>query len=47
MRPPMIYEHTDIPEGMTCREFRRRPRRPRRATGRLRALFRRRATVPS
>jgi hypothetical protein len=42
----MIYEHTDIPEGMTCREF-RRLNRPRRAVGFLRLLFRRRAEAPS
>lgn len=47
MRPPMLYEHTDIPEGMTCNEFRRRARRPRRTVGFLRALFRRRAEAPS
>ena len=41
MRPPMLYEHTDIPEGMTCRDF-RRARRVRRATGLLRRLLRRR-----
>jgi hypothetical protein len=41
----MIYEHTDIPEGMTCDDF-RRATRPRR--GRLmRLLFRRRRTERS
>jgi hypothetical protein len=26
----MLYEHTDIPEGMTCAEYRRSRRRARR-----------------
>jgi hypothetical protein len=36
----MIYEHTDIPEGMTCEEF-RRVTRPRRGGRLLRFFFRR------
>jgi hypothetical protein len=42
----MIYEHTDIPEGMTCEEF-RRATRPRRAARLLRLLFRRRSEATS
>jgi hypothetical protein len=37
MQPVLIYEHTDIPPGMSCAEYRRvrHPRRPRRRLVRL------------
>lgn len=38
MQPTTIYEHTDIPAGMTCSEYRRlinqRARSPRHSRGR-------------
>jgi len=36
MRPPMLYEQTDIPEGMTCAQYRRARRPARRHHVRLR-----------
>ena len=36
MRPPMLYEHTDIPAGMTCAEYRRARRPVRRRRVRIR-----------
>jgi hypothetical protein len=36
-----IYEHTDIPPGMTCDEYRRMVRRPKPRRLRRRALVRR------
>jgi len=43
MRPPVVYEHTDIPAGMTCAQYRRSRRRPRRHRLRIRRLWARRS----